>query len=284
MDEAVAWPAVIESEDGVEAVLSLAAAAVALELLGELDRTTMVRREGLRRLGARALLRVGGTEDEDRGEALRLAASLAKDGLRALAGREAPRASFRPSEGASPTTHTPAVSERELALLTGAHATDGGERDDGFEDVDGLELAEIALRVRASSAARHELAWLQRLGRREVALRDGSLGGVEAATPRPALRLAAEGAAPMRDPGEGTAIGEFVVGGERVELVRFADGVLAAYAERPVVVALGGSAVGGEGEGSVGVSRASYAEARLVGGGRVHVVVGDASIEIELGV
>lgn len=217
----------------LEAIFEVLAMTTALEVTGELPRVPTSLRESLRREGSRALLQIGallagddaegGEEGEKRAEAVRLLGPYARDGLRALSGREP----------ASPRRDDAVVLDHELVgLLHGRF--------------DGLRLAEIAWRVRASAEARRALALLQRV----ASDADRGLG-------RARLRLAAEGGSAMRDPSEGRRIAELVLAGHAVELFRFEDGMLAAYAASTVMIRLGGEQV------SPHTSRPGYAEASL---------------------
>jgi hypothetical protein len=224
--------AVVGARDGLEdrraeleAIFEILAMTVALEAIGSLQRVPAATRESLRRVGARALLQIGtlltSDDDDDRAEAVRLVGPYARDGLRALAGKEAP----------APRRDDAVVLDGELVgLLRGSF--------------DGLRLAEIAWRVRESSEARRGLALLQRLGA------DGEQA-------RPRLRLAADGGATMRDPSAGRRIAELTVAGHVIELHRFEDGTIAAYAASAVLLRLGGAHV------SPRISRLGYAEAVL---------------------
>jgi hypothetical protein len=221
-----------ERDADLEAILEVLAMTVALEVMGDLVRVPPATRESLRRVGARALLQIGtllqvrpegGDEDEDRAEAVRLIGPYARDGIRALAGKEAP----------SPRRDDAIVLDTELV---------------GFSrgQFDGFRLAEIAWRVRESSAAKRALGMLRRV---EPERGDAS--------DAPRLRLAADGGAPMRDPSSGRRIAELTVAGHAIELHRFEDGAIAAYAASAVMLRLGGEHVTSR------VSRAGYAEASI---------------------
>jgi hypothetical protein len=218
---------------------------VALEVVGELSRVSASTRESLRRVGSRALLQIGtllasdGDEDDERAEAVRLVGPYARDGLRALAGKEPP----------APRRDDAVVLDDELVgLLRGTF--------------DGLRSAEIAWRVRESTEARRALALLERLG-----------SDAEPARGRPRLRLAADGAATMRDPSTGRRIAELTVAGHAIELHRFDDGTIAAYAASAVLLRLGGDHVAPR------VSRPGYAEAALV----IDPDAGAVQIELDVG-
>ncbi len=225
--------AAIRARDGIEerdadleAILEVLAMTVALEVMGELVRVPPATRESLRRVGARALLQIGSLlptgdsdEDEDRAEAVRLIGPFARDGIRALAGKEPP----------APRKDDAIVLDGELVGLSQGH-------------FDGFRLAEIAWRVRESSAAKRALGMLRR---------------VESGSDATRLRLAADGAAPMRDPSSGRRIAELTIAGHAIELHRFDDGAIAAYAASAVMLRLGGEHVTSR------VSRAGYAEASI---------------------
>ncbi len=234
-----------ESSGELDGVLEALAMTVALEALGDLSRAAPGRRESLRKTGARALLQIGtllapqdNDEHEERAEGVRIAAPYARDGLRALAGKEPPR---------STREDDPTVLDSELVgLARGAF--------------DGFRLAEIATRVRDSTQAQRALLLLRRLEEQ---------ADVGRAAPR--LRLAADGASSVRDPEQGRRIAELRLGVQDVELYRFEDGVIAAYATTAVVLRLAGAGV------TSLVSRAGYAEAALEG--RTHRVDLDAGGE-----
>lgn len=259
----------------LDGILEALAATVALETLGALSRTSAARREALRRAGARALLQVGallqpGAGDEERAEAVRIVAPFARDGLRALAGKEPPRA---------PSAVEAVVGDAELVGLV--HGS-----------FDGFRLAEIAWRVRESREAQRAMRLLVRLEEERELESDGApaadtpawgRGGPrslrrEAAGPRGGgLRLAADGASSVRDPAAGRRIAELRVGDHDVELFRFEDGVIAAYAGTAVVLRLGGARV------TPLVTRAGYAEARPEGDAtRLELDVGGDGALIEL--
>jgi hypothetical protein len=192
--------AVWKEGEPIGRVLEALAGAVALEVLGELGRVPSAVRDELRKIGQRALLHVGAEktrreaseEDED---ALPIAVELARDGLRALAGR-APE----PVEAGSPP------SPRDVARLLGGR-------------IDWLEAAAIARRVRSSEPARRELAWALRM--RHPA-------------DEPRVRLAAADGVAMRDPGEGRAIATALdpeTGAIVAEAYAFAGGAVAVYSE-----------------------------------------------------
>jgi len=239
--------AAIRAREGVEhrradleAIFEVLAMTVALEVSGDLPHVPTSTRESLRRVGSRALLQIGtliscdGDEDEDRIEAVRLLGPYARDGLRALAGKERP----------VPRRDDAIVLEQELVgLVRGSF--------------DGLRLAEIAWRVGESTEAQRGLALLRRLEAYE------DQGAVRAP-----LRLAADGGATMRDPSEGRRIAELVVAGHAVEIHRFEDGTIAAYAASAVLLRLGGEHV------SSRVSRPGYAEALAANASALELEVG----------
>lgn len=241
-----------EREGALEGILEALAATVALEVVGVLSQVPLARREALRRAGARALLQIGGQvpgagddEGEERAEALRLVAPYARDGLRALVGKEPPRA---------PSAAPAHVGDAELVGLVHAR-------------FDGFRSAEIAWRVRESPEAQRALGLLVRL-EEERLLEDAPRGR--------GLRLAADGASSVRDPGQGRRVAELRVGGHEVELFRFDDGVVAAYAATAVTLRLGGERVASL------VTRPGYAEARVEGATRVELDVGGSVAALEL--
>lgn len=253
-----------EGEGQLDGLLEALAMTVALEAIGELSLAAPARRDALRRTGARALLQLGTlllprsegertTEaDEERAEAVRIVAPYARDGLRALAGKE-------PARG--PSAVESSVGDAELVgLVRGSF--------------DGFRLAEIAWRVRDSREAQRALGLMCRLEELSSALE----GGATARTKRAAgLRLAADGSSSVRDPAEGRRIAELRVGSHDVELFRFEDHVVAAYAGTTVVLRLGGLHV------TPLVTRAGYAEARLEGAAtRVELEVGGDRATLEL--
>ncbi|MFO0708556.1 MAG: hypothetical protein U0353_01880 [Sandaracinus sp.] len=228
----------------LEAIVEVLAMATALEVVGLLSRVPAASREGLRRAGSRALLQLGtllDDDDEERAEGARLLGPYARDGLRALAGRE------------------PSPARREDAIVLDSELA--GLVQGSF---DGLRLAEIAGRVRESAEARLALSMLTRLGDESVR-----------AAPR--LRLAADGGSAMRDPSAGRRIAELSVAGHAIELHRFDDGAIAAYAASSVVLRLGGEHVISR------VSRPGYAEASIEPGtATVDLDVGGAITTLEV--
>ncbi|AKF04866.1 hypothetical protein [Sandaracinus amylolyticus] len=192
---AAAW----REGDAIGPVLEALALSVALEVTGALPDTSRRAREDLRRVGQRALLHAGAErrDDEDEEEALRIALTLARDGLRALAGR-APDPEAAPRSEPSP---------RDVSRLLSGR-------------LDPFEAASIARRIRASARAREELAWALRTSARP----DGT---------RAPLVLAAADGEPMRDPASGRRVAQVEdarTGAARVEVYAFDDGQLAAYA------------------------------------------------------
>ena len=190
--------------DALEPVLEALALSAALEVTGDLAEMPPSLRDGLRRVGQRAMLHlsaaVGGApagssgEDGSREEGLRMAAVLARDGLRAL-GRLARE---REVAGDPP-------SPRDLARLIAGTA-------------EPFEAAAIARRARASDQARRELAWALRMRRGEEQV---------------AVRLAAADGEPMRDPSAGRRLATIREGAEGdaiAEVFAFGGGALAVYA------------------------------------------------------
>lgn len=187
-----------------EPVLEALALTVALDLTGELDRAPLTDREALRKLGQRALLQLGGQElDEDDLEALRLCASLARDGLRVLSEPGAARAS-----AGEPDTRLLVPPSELVRLLRG--------------ELDGFAAASLAHKVRRSEAAMAELRTL-------LAVRIPAT-----AAPHRHIALAASSASPVLDPAHGRPVGTLPAAG--AEAVLFVDGDarrLAVYAEEP---------------------------------------------------
>ena len=230
-------------------VLEALALAVVLETTGDLPLVPQRLRDGVRAVGRRALLQsalrpserrpsthgpsapppptsilspakvdaraldtagpgpadVHAAEDDEALEALeahQFAVALARDGLRALSGLPCP---------AEPPGRPP--SARELARLV-----------DG--DAEPFEAASIARRVRRSPRAQAELGWALRLDRPDASK---------------AVRLAAEDGDAMRDPALGRVVSVVLDpddGSSVAEVVAFADGRFAVYAEhgRPIRV------------------------------------------------
>ncbi|UJR82534.1 hypothetical protein [Sandaracinus amylolyticus] len=200
--------------DAIGPVLEALALSVALEVTGALPDTSRRAREDLRRVGQRALLHAGAErrDDEDEEEALRIAITLARDGLRALASRApdpepAPRSSNAAAE----------PSPRDVARLLSGR-------------LDPYDAASIARRIRASSRAREELAWALR-----------TAAGVDT-TRAPVMLAAADGEA-MRDPASGRRVAQVDdprTGAALVEVYTFDDGQLAAYATSDAALRLEG--------------------------------------------
>lgn len=197
-DEAVGW----RSGDDPEAVLEALACTVALELTGDLGRVPGDARDTLRKVGQRALLHLGGQErDEEELEALRMCASIARDGLRALSGRPRPEE----PEASTRVTIPPGDLTRLLA---------GG--------LDGFAAGSLAMRVRRSEAARAELRALRALSR-----------PVERT-----LSLAAADAAAVLDPAAGRPVGTLDALGAEAVLFEGPPRRLAVYAEDPAALRL----------------------------------------------
>ncbi len=186
--------------DDPEPVLEALALSVALELTGDLARLPTADRERLRRLGQRALLHVGSArDDEDELEALRMAAAIARDGLRALSRRPTP------AEERLRTDARVLVPPGDLVRLV-----EGG--------LDGFAAGSLAMRARRSPALMAEIALLQRVREPEAA---------------PALRMAAADAAAVRDPSEGRLVGTLDALGAEAVLFDGSPRRLAVYAEDP---------------------------------------------------
>lgn len=192
-----------------EPVLEALAMTVALELTGALTAVPSAERDALRKLGQRALLNVGGRDlDEDELEALRLAASIARDGLRALSGRPLP-------------------DERELGGEVRAALPVGDLRRLLDGALDGFAAGALAMRARRSPAAVREL-------RAMLGLHAPSYAETGART----LSLAAAEAARVLDPAEGHPIGALdAVGAEAILFEGPVDPAherrIAVYAEDP---------------------------------------------------
>lgn len=198
---AIAW----REDEPLEPVLEALALSVAVEITGDLASLPSSTRDELRRVGQRALLHVGtlfaapgssGADAEEVEEGMRIAIALARDGLRALAGRPAER---------EPERAPPAP--REIARLLEGR-------------LDAYEAASIARRIRASPSAREELAW---------SLRRRAAGGEEP------VRLAAAEGDEMRDPATGRRL-LALLDDERAEravlaeIFVFSDRLIAVYA------------------------------------------------------
>ncbi|MBX3276154.1 MAG: hypothetical protein KF729_38230 [Sandaracinaceae bacterium] len=198
-----------QPSDDPEPVLEALAQTIALELTGALGHVARDERDALRRAGQVAMLQLGrGDRDEDELEALRVCAALARDGLRALAGRALP-------EEPSPARDLRAViPPAELArLLRG--------------ELDGFAAGALAMRVRRSEEALAELRAAFRLS--------GAPGQAR-------LALAAAEAARVIDPAAGRLLGVHPSLG--VEAVLFdpaeegGEVRLALYAEDPAPLRL----------------------------------------------
>ncbi|MCB9597357.1 MAG: hypothetical protein H6719_31825 [Sandaracinaceae bacterium] len=188
-----------QSGDDPEPVLDVLALTVALELTGDLGRVARDERDALRKVGQRALLQLGGADrDEEELEALRMCATIARDGLRALGGRPLPD---EPTARDVRVVIPPGDLTR---LLRG--------------QLDGFAAGTLAMRVRRSEAAMAELRTLNRL---------------EAPAAESRFALAAAEAAAVIDPAAGRLLGTHPTLG--VEAVLFEDGEvrLALYAEEP---------------------------------------------------
>ncbi|HEY8432000.1 MAG TPA: hypothetical protein VIL20_26665 [Sandaracinaceae bacterium] len=184
--------------DDPEPVLEALAATVALELTGDLAHLAAAEREALRKLGQRALLHVGGAgDDEDELEARRMCAAIARDGLRALAGRPRP-------------------SEPEIDARTSVPAGDLARLVAG--GLDGFAAGSLAMRVRRSPALSKELSALLRL-------REGP--------EERRLALAAAEASAVLDPARGRTVGELPSIGAEAVLFEGPERRLAVYAEDP---------------------------------------------------
>ncbi len=191
----------------VEPVLEAAALGVVLEVMGELRRVPEHERRIVRDAARRALLRARPTQDtetaegEDDAQALRLAASLAREGLRALTGE--PATSARAPADAH-TWHPPA---RSLVwMMRGAP--------------DALAAASVALHVERCAAC-------------EMAVQIARMSA-ESAVP---LRVAAASAAPMLAPQAGRLVATREA--PAAEAIVFEDGrgtLVAIYTAEPLPV------------------------------------------------
>lgn len=180
-------------------VLEALALSVALELTGDLSQVPGAERDGLRKVGQRALLFVGAPiDDEDELEALRMCAELARDGLRALANRPLE------DEAPCPIDARKTTSPGDLVRLLGGR-------------LDGFAAGSLAIRVRRSEAALGELRALARLA---------------APAPR-TLALAAADPGVVLDPAEGRAVGSLAALGAEAVLFEGTPRRLAVYAEEP---------------------------------------------------
>jgi hypothetical protein len=190
------------SGDDPEPVLEALAYSVALELTDDLRAVPGAERDALRKVGQRALLHLGGQErDEDELEALRMCASIARDGLRALSGR--------------PPPEEPALDARVLLPPGDLTRLLRGE-------LDGFAAGSLAMKARRSEAARAELRTLNALA-------------------RPAerhLALAAADAAAVLDPAAGRPLGALPEAGAEAVLFEGPPRRLAVYAEDPAALRL----------------------------------------------
>ncbi len=188
-----------------EGVLEALALSVALELTSDLARVPAAARDSLRRVGQRALLHVGAAPgaDEDELEARRMAAAIARDGLRALAGRA------RPGEPEIDARKT--VPSADLARLLAGR-------------LDGFAAGSLAMRVRRSPHALSERKALVRASEPEERT----------------LALAAAEASPVRDPAGGRTVGTLEPVGAEAVLFEGPEPRLAVYAEDPAPLRLVG--------------------------------------------
>lgn len=190
--------------DDPEPVLEALALSLALELTGDLPRVAGAERDRLRKLGQRALLHVGGArDDEDELEALRMCASIARDGLRALSSRAIE------AEEASTVDARTLVPAGDLTRLLGGR-------------LDGFAAGSLAMRIRRSPEAMAELAALQRLAQPEART----------------LSLAAADAAAVLDPAGGRPVGTLEPLGAEAVLFDGPPRRLAIYAEDPTPLRL----------------------------------------------
>jgi len=188
-----------QAGDDPAPVLEALALSVALELTGDLPQLPAAERDRLRKVGQRALLFVGAAAgDEDDLEAIRMSAAVARDGLRALAGRPL---SEEPPAAIDPRWTTP---PSELARLLGGR-------------LDGLAAGSLAIRIRRSDAAVGELRALARL----------------AAPEGRTIALAAADSAAVLDPADGRMIGTLPALGAEAILFEGEPRRLAVYAEDP---------------------------------------------------
>lgn len=194
----------------VDAVLSALAYTLAVELTGDLAHAPPDVQAALRRAGQRALLTIGPArpDEGEAGEARHLAAELARDGLRALAGR--PPNDPPPVTGVDLRATVPAADL--VRLLRGR--------------LDGLAAGSLAHRIRRSPAARAELTMLQELR-----------------APERTLQLAAAGVdlGAALDPSSGRSLGVHAeLGAEAIAFVGAAGSAtqIAVYAETAAPVRL----------------------------------------------
>ena len=216
-EELASW----RSGDDPEPVLEALALTAALELTSELGQVPSAERDGLRRLGQRAMLQIGGPDrDEDELEALRMCAAIAREGLRALAGRPPEDAERGPGRDVRVL-----IPPGDLVrLLRG--------------ELDGFAAGSLAIQVRRSEPAMAELRMLTQL--REPTSNEAS-PEVELAPEADAqvFSLAAAGTEAVLDPAGGRALGVHPTLG--VEAVLFRDEHscrLALYAESPAPLRL----------------------------------------------
>ncbi|MGF1468269.1 MAG: hypothetical protein ACFCGT_19275 [Sandaracinaceae bacterium] len=243
-----------------EPVLAALAMSLALELTGDLAALGPEERRRLASAGRRALLASGGPppraeapdggavapdseerapDGEEAREARRLAAALARGGLRVLGGEPPP---------AEPTTDLDArltVAPRDLVRLRAG-------------ELDGVQAGLLAHRIRRSPGARRELAWIAAVGERPERRGEEAAGAssAERASPEAGDRLllaATDTLAdpaidpwqePARDPRGGASLG--VHPEVPVEAVLFRDGDarrLAVYAAAPVTLSLRAAAL-----------------------------------------
>lgn len=196
------------SGDDPEVVLEALACTVALELTGDLARVPAAERDGLRKVGQRALLHLGGQDlDEDELEALRMSAAIARDGLRALSGRPLPDEP-RSADVRSADARVLIPPSDWTRLFRG--------------ELDGFAAGSLAMRARRSEAALAELRMLRALS-------------------QPAERriaLAAADAAAVLDPAGGRPLGAHAALGVEAVLFEGPPRRLAVYAEEAVSLRL----------------------------------------------
>lgn len=190
-----------------EPVLEALALSVALELTGDLARVSAAERDALRKVGQRALLHVGGPpqggtdDDEDELEARRMCASIARDGLRAIAGRARPEESELDARAAIPPG--------DLSRLLGGR-------------LDGFAAGSLAMRARRSPEVMGELRALLRTSRPEERT----------------IALAASEASAVLDPAGGRMVGTLASIGAEAFVFEGAERRLAVYAEDPAPLRL----------------------------------------------
>jgi hypothetical protein len=180
-------------------VFEALALSVALELTGDLAHVRPADRDGLRAIGQRALLFAGAAnDDEEDVEAIRLASTVARDGLRALSGRPVPE------------EEPPGIDSRVLIMPRDLTRLLGGR-------LDGLTAGWLALRVRRSESALRELRAIARL----------------AAPEGRRIALAAADAGAVLDPAGGRPVGTLAALGAEAVLFEGTPRRLAIYAESP---------------------------------------------------